>query len=202
MLTPADDRSDGEFRRYLDQPARWRHHDEELYDGLRRLLTPSSVRSINRVDEWNLLPGARFHPDLVPVGVEARRAYFERALDAMSGADLVFFDPDNGIEVASVTRGSAAAPKYVRWDEIAESYARGHSVLLYQHYPRLPRMKFESDLCDRLKRETGAARIDVFSTAHVAFIALSQVVHGEHMARSAEVVESRWGQEIRHRRII
>lgn len=202
MLTPDDDRTDGEFRRYLEQPERWRYLDEELYDALQRLLAPINARSIDHVEAWNLLPEARYYRDVVPVGVAARRAYFDAALDAMIGTDMVFFDPDNGIEVASVRRGSSAAPKYVRWDEIADVYARGHSVLLYQHYPRRPRMEFESKLCDRLKAETGANRIDVFSTAHVAFIAVSQVAHGERIAHVADAVAERWNGEIRHRTIV
>ena len=199
MLTADDGRSDGEFRRYLEQPARWRHRDEELYDRLRSLLAPTGVRSIDLAKHWRLFPEAKFHPDLVPVGIAARRAYFERALEAMEGTDLVFFDPDNGIEVPSVGRGSASAPKYVRWDEIAEVYSRGHSVLLYQHYPRRPRVEFESALCERLRHETGAHRLEVFSTAHVAFISLGQIAHTEGLANAVDFVATHWAGEIRHR---
>lgn len=199
MLTPDDGRTDGEFRRYLEQPTRWRHHDEELYDGLRKLLSPDCARSVDNAETWDLLPRARYHRSVVPVGVSARRAYFDAALDAMSGTDLVFFDPDNGIEVPSVGRGAVAAAKYVRWDEIGEVYRRGHSVLIYQHYPRKPHELFESELCLRLKDETGAHRIDVFSTARVAFVALSQIAHGDQVGRAAAAVTERWGREIRHR---
>ena len=38
LRTVNDGRQDGEFRQYLQRPERWRHHDPELYDALRRLL--------------------------------------------------------------------------------------------------------------------------------------------------------------------
>jgi hypothetical protein len=34
MLTPSDGRTDGQFLRYLDQRARWRGFDPELFDHL------------------------------------------------------------------------------------------------------------------------------------------------------------------------
>ena len=108
-------------------------------------------------------------------------------------------DPDNGLAVASVSRSSKSAPKYLQWDEAGEAYRRGHSLLLYQHYPRRPRLQFEQEICARLRAETGAARVDVFSTAHVAFVALSHASHAEQVERAAKALQSRWAGEIQHR---
>lgn len=199
MLTPDDGRTDGEFRRYLTQPERWRAHDSELHDRLRGLLEPGIQRTVRHAEAWELVPGARYHWPEVPVGVSARREWFESALEAMKGCDLVFFDPDNGLAVPSVGRGSMKAPKFLQWDEVAEAYRRGHSLLLYQHYPRRPRLQFEQELCERLKGLTSAGRVDVFSTAHVAFIALAQEAHADRIGRAAEALGSRWVGEIRHR---
>jgi len=201
MLTPDDGRNDGEFRRYLEQPERWRHYDPELYDGLRQLLTPAWPRSVAHAEEWELVPEARYHREIVPVGMVARRAYFDAAIDALSGTDMVFFDPDNGIEVPSVGRGSAAAPKYVRWNEIGEVYRRGQSVLIYQHYPRKPRERFEEELCGRLRDETGAHRVDVFATKMVAFVALSHERHEAQVGQAAAALTVRWGKEFRQRHV-
>ena len=55
---------------------------------------------------------------------------------ATSGADLVFFDPDNGVEVKSAPKGSAKAGKYFFWDELEEFWLRGQSLLVYHHLNR------------------------------------------------------------------
>jgi hypothetical protein len=52
-----------------------------------------------------------------------------------SGRDLVFFDPDNGIEVLSKPCGGRDSSKYVYWDELQETYRSGQSVLVYQIFP-------------------------------------------------------------------
>lgn len=199
MLTPDDGRTDGEFRRYLEEPGRLRRHDPELHDELRKLLDPGTRRSVHHAEAWELIPTARYHRDEVPVGAKARSAYILSALEALKDSDLIFFDPDNGLEVRSVGRGSAGAPKYVWVDEVEEAYRRGHSVLLYQHYPRRPRREFELELCDRLGTEAGAHRVDLFSTAHVAFIGLSHARHGAGMQRATDHIISAWAPEIRHR---
>ncbi len=49
------------------------------------------------------------------------------------GADIVFLDPDNGLLVKSVSTGSVKSNKYVISNEIAEYYAAGKSVIIYNH---------------------------------------------------------------------
>lgn len=59
-----------------------------------------------------------------------------RALEASRASDIVFLDPDNGLEVPSAPPTSARASKYVYLDEVAAIAARGQSVLIYQHHNR------------------------------------------------------------------
>lgn len=73
LLMPDDGRSDGEFRRYLAQPARWRHFDVELFDHLSRLIDTNATRSVDHAADWDLFPAARFFAEVVPVGRHARR---------------------------------------------------------------------------------------------------------------------------------
>ncbi len=54
----------------------------------------------------------------------------------MADADLVMFDPDNGLEVASTSRVGARGPKYVFFDELSHYVARGQTIVVYQHAAR------------------------------------------------------------------
>ena len=97
-----------------------------------------------------------------------------RAFELLSGCDLIFFDPDNGLDVPSVQRGRRNSSKYVYRSEVSEAYQRGHSVLVYQHFTRENRDTFLDRICDDLKDCTGATDIEVFRTPHVAFLLLEQ----------------------------
>jgi hypothetical protein len=67
-----------------------------------------------------------------------RTAWFERAKKAVTECNLLFLDPDNGMEVGSVAPGSRLAAKYATVSEIAELISSGAGVVLYQHCDRSP----------------------------------------------------------------
>src|SRR5438046_2762164 len=61
MLTEADDRSDGKFVQYWQQPERWRRHDPALFDSLSRCKADLTLRHVHRAAEWQILPGATYY---------------------------------------------------------------------------------------------------------------------------------------------
>ena len=65
-----------------------------------------------------------------------RREWLEVGLRAVAHADLVFADPDNGLEIPSVGRLGAKGPKYAYYDDLRECWARGQSLVVYQHIAR------------------------------------------------------------------
>jgi hypothetical protein len=68
--------------------------------------------------------------------VRAREAWRRRALAATEATDLVFFDPDNGLEARSVPAGHPKAGKYVFWDDLLPFWRRGQSLVIYHHLNR------------------------------------------------------------------
>ena len=121
--------------------------DPVLADTLRSIsLGPS--RSVCALERANLVPGARYFRDVVPV--TDRDAWHARALLALDGADLVFLDPDNGLLVKSVGRGSAKAPKYALYEEVADYVARGLSVVVYNHRSRKRPSVYFGEICEKL----------------------------------------------------
>jgi hypothetical protein len=194
MLTPDDGRSDGRFTGYLQQPAH-RRHDPQLYDALSSAMA-TGVRHLDHVSRFDLLPGARFHSAIVPDQHSERTAYFQSAMIGLAGADLIFFDPDNGIEVPSTPHGRRESSKFVFWDELAAAYGAGHSVLVYQHYPREARATYVARRVAELREKTGAADVRTFSTIRVLFLLAAQERQRSAFTLGAQAVGSAWHPQI------
>jgi hypothetical protein len=58
------------------------------------------------------------------------------AMGTTTSADVVFLDPDTGIECKSVRPHYLKGPKYAFWDEIKPFAERGQSVVVYHHLNR------------------------------------------------------------------
>jgi hypothetical protein len=136
--------SDGRHIGYLDRPE-FRSLDSELHDRLARIVH-SGRRSVRQVMRASIFPANTLY-FAVPImrlsektdrsAREAGRAkWLSGALAATAECDLVFLDPDNGLETPSVPRHSRKASKYVFWDELSSFWKRGQSLVVYHHLNR------------------------------------------------------------------
>ena len=196
LLTRNDDGGDGELRNYLTKPSRWRHYDPELYDQLQRLLQPEVRRTVQHARDWDLISGAAYFEALVTDNRAERQSYFSAAFAALRGYDLIFLDPDIGIEVQSTKFGTRGSSGYVYWSELQEAYGHGHSLLIYQHFPRVVRERFVPFLAGCLAERLGAPQVKGFATRHVAFFLVPQTAHLGSLNSAAADVRSRWRGEI------
>ena len=157
MLTPDDGGADGRRIEYLHNPIRWRGYDPCVWDFFCWTVWGRHRRHLSAVERSGLLPhGTRFYRWLLPANGDERTAYFNRYF-RNNRADLVFFDPDNGIEVATARYGAARSNKYVYWREIERAYRAQHSVLIYQTIPRRNREVFTQRIVGELMQHTGGA---------------------------------------------
>jgi hypothetical protein len=195
MLTPPDGRGDGRFTEYLRAPAAWRPFDPELFDALHGCVLKRGSREVRHAA--GVLPGARFDAAIVPDCHAARAECFERTLTRARGCELLFFDPDNGLEVRSTPRGRAGSSKYLYWTELEQAYRRGHSVLVYQHFPRVRRDPFVERLAGELLGRTAAPEVVAFSTARVLFLLVPQRAHRRRLLARTRVVERQWREQFR-----
>jgi hypothetical protein len=185
MLTEADGRGDGERIGYLQDASRG-ELDIELFRALGEIVS-SGRRSLAAIEESGVLGETEFHSAPMPAEREGRSAYFG-ALGELLGPDLlVFLDPDNGIEVASVTVGRRHSERYVYWQELAALAARGASLLVYQHFPRVERRKYLESLLERLGEECGRQTFAAY-TSQVGFLF---AVSDERAAQVREAVLER-----------
>ena len=99
----------------------------------------------------------------------------QNAAELFGDRDLVFFDPDNGIE-RSIPIGRRGSSKYIYWNEIVATFESGASILVYQHFPREKRESFTTKLLDELRCRTKSVYVHAWSASHVIFLA---AFHGE-----------------------
>ncbi len=150
MLTAPDGRRDGRKIAYLQSPDVFRDFDASLFDGLVSLVD-GGTRSIAAVQQADIIPRARFYTPLLADSVGARQQYFEEFWRTLGRDDLVFFDPDNGLEVASVPKGRRNSAKYLYWDEVQQALGDERTVCVYQHFPRVARSPYVARLIERME---------------------------------------------------
>jgi hypothetical protein len=149
MLTPADGRRDGGRLAYLNGPSEFRNFDPPLFDALAELVSQDR-RNVQALQATGLLPNATFHPAILADDSAERDRYFANVHSSLGPDELVFFDPDNGLEVPSTPRGRRGSAKYLYWDELEGALGEGRTICVYQHFPRRPRATFLAGLLERM----------------------------------------------------
>ena len=145
----------GKFIRFLDESdennRRFKACDGDLYEALRHVVdTGRSIDALRRVlagqcPEFRpgapLLPKALYWPNDVCHGKKKstcpRADWFQSAFEATAKCDIVFLDPDNGIECANLRPTQGKSRKYAFRCEVGKLIARGQSVVVYHHTGRL-----------------------------------------------------------------
>ena len=147
LFPDEDHNSDGRHVAYLEKEE-FRALDPDLFDGLKSLVH-ADRRNVAAVAASRLLPVNTVFIDALTViipGADSRSNPNNRedhriqwlgdCLSATEGCDLVFLDPDNGIQTASVSKRHPKAGKYAFWDEIQSYVDRGQSLVVYHHTNR------------------------------------------------------------------
>ena len=207
-IVAADPVNDGKHVAYLrsQHERSFRPCDPTLYDGLREIVKRGD-RRVGAVARSGLLgPDTLFHDDYVPgpatgvsreARVEPRRDWLENALRAMRDCDLVFLDPDNGLEAPSAPITTRKAPKYAYLEEVEALFGRGQSVVIYHH---LGRHGSHADQIarwtERLQRRLAPA--DIFTlrfrrgTARAFFVLATSDLAPVLRERAAALLRSPW----------
>ncbi|MBF9196110.1 hypothetical protein [Microvirga terrestris] len=176
MLTPPDGRPDGNKVSYLNQP-QYERFDSALFALLKRVKDTPNTRRLVLIEESGIIPDATYVNTMVPDKLFERQIWFSEALKSLHRSDLIFFDPDNGLEVSSKRKGQLNSSKYLYRDEVAATYQAGHSILIYQHFPREERRAFIERISTDLHGLAPNSQVWVFQTSHVAFFLL---IHPHH----------------------
>jgi hypothetical protein len=193
MLTADDGDGGGNLTTYLQKPELWRFYDPPLFDQLKKWVEGERKRSVSLIQNRDVIPGSLFFSDLLEDPLEKRAIYFHRMREKLKAADLIFYDPDNGIETSSIPRGRKGSSKYLYWDELYDLYSSDKSVLVYQHFPRLERNPYIDRRKSEICQNTGAAKVYALRTPQVVYFLAPQAQHSEYLSGRLEKVVEIWG---------
>lgn len=205
---------DGKFIAYLRSEQKPRFHpcDPDLYDVLHKIVVKCGDRQVKKVERSRVLgPDALFYDAYVPgpaaqargeARAVPRRAWTEEALRATEGCEIVFLDPDNGLEPQSVAIRHKAAVKYAYLEEVEQWFARGQSVVIYHHLGRSGGTHEAqiADWRDQLQKQNRLKSADIFAVRFHrsnsrAFFVLAAETHQDILRRRADaLLQSPWGE--------
>lgn len=195
MLTPDDGRQDGKFVRYLARREKWRAYDPSLFDLLHRSVCVEKKRSVEQVERLSILPSAIYWGSAEADYSRNRNEYFASMERQFASVDLVFFDPDNGLEVRSVPVTRKDSSKYLYWCEIEKVFRLGCSIIIYQHFPREKRGPYIARMKSELKNRLRAAAVFAFRTSRVVFLLAAQKCHVRRIRQQVDNLRLVWPEK-------
>jgi hypothetical protein len=132
---------DGRHVSYLDRPDQWRCFDPQLFDALDRIVS-SGHRNIRALERASVLSDATFASEPIPSRApicqrqQARRDWVERVQQKLADTDLVFLDPDNGLEPAGFRPMAGKSGKSIMLSELTQFARPARCLIVYHHQSR------------------------------------------------------------------
>jgi len=193
LLTPDDRSNDGRKRQYLLEDAEAKR-DRPLFNLLKGIKSPPDEGELIRIESNDIFSGIRFFNKLTPDQRDERTQFHRQCLEHLKHVDLVFFDPDNGIEIQSRPVGRKHSNKYVLLNELQAHWTAGKSLLIYQHFTRQKREQFIDTQCHRLceKLQISRANILALTTPQVVFFLIMQTKHKTSFEEQVSSASSGW----------
>jgi hypothetical protein len=187
MLTPDDKRPDGRKIQYLSQPAEWGAHDPSLFNHLSRTIDFPDGRDLRHIEGTAHIQHAKFFRNIVPDSHVERAIWFTKMLASLKGSDLVFFDPDNGIEVPSKAIGQKDSSKYIYWKELAETWRHAESLLVFQHFPRVKRDKYIPARVGEMQSHLPNSSVIPLRSSNVLFLLAYRVAGADRINKAVQL---------------
>ena len=204
--------NDGRHVSYLRKPE-FEALDDQLFDVLREIVANGN-RRISSVSTGGLFPEGAVFCDTTTVPLSSHRVSRDDRMQYRAGwldscfrmtetCELVFFDPDNGLEVSSVPKHRPSAGKYIYWDELMRFWHRGQALLVYHHLNRTASAARQvRELTTRFQTQLGGALVLplVFrrGSCRVFWLAYrSSAIGAELERRALDFLASGWSRHFR-----
>ncbi|MGK9452825.1 hypothetical protein ACSSZE_16465 [Acidithiobacillus caldus] len=194
MSTQDDMSKDGGKTEYLNKPKKWKIFDPELFEEL-WLIVKEEKRLVSEIEKTASMSGFGFYSEYLHPDATSRKSWFRKLLGETSYYDLIFFDPDNGIEVKSVKFGTKKSNKYAYLCELKEVWKNNNSIIFFQHFPRKNKGKFVVDLKLKLKEHLENSSVISFSATNVVFFLALQPFHQKYGSSIIREVGEKWKNE-------
>jgi hypothetical protein len=175
---------------YLDRPDDFRHLAPEVFDALKDVVEePCRMRALRAT---GILGNAVFHGRPVPNRARLRRNWAHELVQSVNAADLVFLDPNNGIQ------GTRLTPNHVALAELAALRRQDRVLVVAQRQSgrrsdaRFLRDRLRSLHCERIeliRLRLGIARFYVVAD------------HDEAMSERIAAFAKKWGSLVKIYRV-
>ena len=186
MKTKGDGGTDGKRVTYLNEPAEWDSFDKEIFKFLKGHIDVSK-RDLSLYEESIHAKGIKFINDHIEDPQKRHKMLGEIGQDKKS--DLIFLDPDNGIEVKSTNQKTVH--KYVLWSDIRTAFDSNKSVLVYQHFSRKNRDFFIQEKLAEFQKHFDADMF-VIKVKHSVYFLLAQKSHLAKVRRGLSQYSNIW----------
>lgn len=113
--------------------------DIDLYCALQKIGL-SNNRTVARLERAKLFENTLFWNKILDA--KNRDKWHSEALKKLHTQDVIFLDPDNGLEVKSTNPYSKNGNKYTTYKEAADYYVQGATVIIYNHRDRKPKNEY------------------------------------------------------------
>jgi hypothetical protein len=144
------------------------------------------------VQDGDVLPGAQFFAESLSDSTTARSLYFKAFWGALPPDCIVFFDPDNGLEVKSTPKGRKGSAKYLYLDELQTTAQRSLALVVYQHFGRVQRAPYIRSQLARIANLLPHHHLLALSGAHVAFLVAAAPVLAGGVRVAMSDLQARW----------
>ena len=206
-----DDRHTGYLSLADKNRAEYRACDPALWDELHRLVCVERRRCVHCVQNSSIFPGGTLFYDaplhfplylLRPTRERVRELWLAGARQAMTEADVVYFDPDNGIS-GPERMYRKEGPKFTYLSDLREFWDCGKSLIIYHHLGRKPACEAIREIAPVLERKFGVRPISLKLCRGTcrAFFLLPIPAHEDHQRIFRERVDAMlagpWGCHFR-----
>lgn len=195
MWTPDDQTNDGNKISYLNNPGLWKHYDPELFDLLSKHVFLND-RRLKVLVENNMIPNSTHWFSESIDTTSHRKRDIDAFLNILNSESLVFMDPDNGLSVKSVKPESKKSCKYLFDDEVKKVWEAGHSLMIYQHFPRVQRNIYIAQQHKRLVSVVKNAKLGALVTGSVVFLLLFQKIHQSNFDDAIHQIAYHWNPHV------
>lgn len=142
LFPDEDHNNDGRHISYLQDAANWAGYDPDLHTSLQRIVRDDE-RNLGAIEQSGILNGAQFsnaHLEANTISLQVKRDWrknwFRRVQHDLSGCDLVFADPDNGLcPDDRFSHGRTKDWKRIPFHEV-QALAEGRTAVIYHHNTR------------------------------------------------------------------
>jgi hypothetical protein len=175
---------------YLGRPEEFRHLAPDLFDQLAELVGSRNptMDPLTALQRSRVLENAAFHRHEVPKQTSLRPMWGELLVNSVGDANLVFLDPDSGIQ------GNRLTSRHVSLDEIAALRLKDRALVIGHHQSgRKAEVKY---LADRMK-SLGFDLVEIVRlrlAASYLFVILDQ---DELMAEVTATFIRKWGNWVK-----